>query len=621
MKKNRTIKFLLTVAAVAALCASNTLPTQAAEIRGTEENPDVLKRWHRISLTFDGPQTSETAEPNPYFNYRLDVTFTGPSGQDMTVPGFYAADGNAGRTGADRGNKWRVYFSPNEVGYWSWEVSCRSGKDVSIAKNPQAGEPWKPLDGSSGTFEVVGSDRTGRDFRSPDKGLILNRGHHYLTFASGKPFLKGGPGVPENMLGYYGFDNTRSNNKRGPLYENIPPEEIYLHRFAGHTQDWEPGDPDWDRNDGPEATRKNAGRNYIGMLNFLGRQHGVSSLYIMMMSVEDDGDDTYPTIAHADKEHYDVSKLDQWEIVFTHAERVGIFSHMLLCESSNDKYYNSEGKTLGRIRKLYFREMLARFGHHLAFQLDLGEENDFTNEQLQEQAAWLKMLDAYDHPVATHNRTKELIPRWTALVGDANFDMTAVQADFGNQEIYKFIKEWREKSAAAGNPLVISGDEIHGTMTDYDKGRMEKMWPWYISGGGGYEWYLKKPENHNYDQVIDDYRITKTMPKHIGIAVNELIKLPLIEMAPHNELLVDMPKGYCLAQPGVVYAIYDQRKGTSFQLDLSGIEDTFTVQWLNPREGGDWQTGSVKIIKGGGIVDLGQAPNTLDQDWCCIVSK
>ena len=621
MKKNRTIKFLLTVAAVAALCAGSTLPTQAAEIRGTEENPDVLKRWHRISLTFDGPQTSETAEPNPYFNYRLDVTFTGPSGQDMTVPGFYAADGNAGRTGADRGNKWRVYFSPNEVGYWSWEVSCRSGKDVSIAKNPQAGKPWKPLDGSSGTFEVVESDRTGRDFRSPDKGLILHRGHHYLTFASGKPFLKGGPGVPENMLGYYGFDNTRSNNKRGPLYENIPPEEIYLHRFAGHTQDWEPGDPDWDRNDGPEATRKNAGRNYIGMLNFLGRQHGVSSLYIMMMSVEDDGDDTYPTIAHADKEHYDVSKLDQWEIVFTHADRVGIFSHMLLCESSNDRYYSSEGKTLGRIRKLYFREMLARFGHHLAFQLDLGEENDFTNEQLQEQAAWLKMLDAYDHPVATHNRTKELIPRWTALVGDANFDMTAVQADFGNQEIYKFIKEWREKSAAAGNPLVISGDEIHGTMTDYDKGRVEKMWPWYISGGGGYEWYLKKPENHNYDQVIDDYRITKTMPKHIGIAVNELIKLPLLEMAPHNELLVDMPRGYCLAQPGVVYAIYDQRKGTSFQLDLSGIEDTFTVQWLNPREGGDWQTGSVKIVKGGGIVDLGQAPNTLDQDWCCIVSK
>lgn len=622
MKKNTSPKLLLTVAVAAILLAGSTSPSRAVEIRGTEGRPDVLMRWHRVSLTFNGPATCETADPNPCLYYRLDVTFHGPSGQDMTVPGFYATDGNAGRTGADSGNKWRVYFSPDEVGFWTWEVSFREGKDIAIAEDAEAlGKPWEPLDGQSGTLEVVESDKTGRDFRGPDKGLILNRGHHYLTFASGKPFLKGGPGVPENMLGYYGFDGTTSNNKRGPLYEDIPPEEIYLHRFAGHTGDWQSGDPDWDRNDGSTSTRKNAGRGYIGMLNFLGRQHGASSLYIMMMSVKDDGDDTYPTIAHADKEHYDISKLDQWEIVFTHSDAVGIFMHLLLCEASNDMYYNSEGKTLGRVRKLFFREMISRFGHHLAFQLDLGEENDFTNAQLQEQAAWLKMLDAYDHPISTHNRGKDLIPRWTALVGDPNFDMTAVQSGLGNQAIYKFIKEWREKSAATGVPLVISGDEIHGTMTDYDKGRVEKMWPWYLSGGGGYEWYLKKKENHNYDQIIDDYRITKTMPKHIGIAVNELVKLPLLEMAPHNKLLVNMPKAFCLAQPGVVYAVYDQRKGSGFQLNLKGAEGRFWVHWLNPREGGAWEKGSVKSVTAGGVVDLGHAPDTPDKDWCCIVSK
>ncbi|MHC4580709.1 MAG: DUF5060 domain-containing protein, partial [Planctomycetota bacterium] len=397
MKTNIAGKSLLTSASTVVLLISGITQSQAVEIHGAEDNPDVLMRWHRISLTFDGPATSETADPNPYFNYRLDVIFKGPSGQNMTVPGFFAADGNAGRTGADSGNKWRACFGPNEMGSWKWKVSFRQGKDVAISEDPKAGKSWKPLDGQSGTFKVVESNKIGRDFRSPDKGLILNRGHHYLTFASGKLFLKGGPGVPENMLGYYGFDNTTSNNKRGPFYQNIPPEELYLHRFAGHAQDWRPGDPDWDRNDGPKATRKNAGRNYIGMLNFLGRQHGVSSLYIMTMSVKDDGDDTYPTVAHEDKEHYDVSKLDQWEIVFTHSERVGIFMHLLLCEASNDMYYNSEGKTLGRVRKLFFREMVARFGHHLAFQFDLGEENDFRNEQLKEQAAWLKMLDAYDH--------------------------------------------------------------------------------------------------------------------------------------------------------------------------------------------------------------------------------
>ena len=251
-KRTNVASFII----VLVMLAVYSQPLWAAKITGE------LMQWHRATLTFDGPDARETAEPNPYFKYRLEVNFKGPSGQDMTVPGFYAADGDAGRTGADSGNKWRAHFSPNEVGVWRWKVSFRQGKDVAIAKDPQAGKAWKPLDGQTGMFRAIESDKTGRDFRSNDKGLINNRGHHYLTFANDMPFLKGGPGVPENMLGYFGFDNTTSNNKRGPLYDNIPAEERYLHRFAGHVQDWRPGDPDWDRNDGPKATRKNAGRNY-----------------------------------------------------------------------------------------------------------------------------------------------------------------------------------------------------------------------------------------------------------------------------------------------------------------------------------------------------------------------
>ena len=223
-------KLLLTVCT---LYLVNAIPLHAVEVRGPEEHPDVLMRWHRVSLTFDGPSTSECAEPNPYFQYRLDVTLRGPGGQVATVPGFFAADGKAGRTGADSGNKWRAYFCPDQVGTWTWKASMRQGKDVSIDTYQLAGEPWKPLDGQSGTFEVAESNKSRCDLRSPDKGRLRNRGHHYLTFASGQIFLKGGPGVPENMLGYYGFDNTRSHNKRGPLYEDIPPEEIYLLRSGG----------------------------------------------------------------------------------------------------------------------------------------------------------------------------------------------------------------------------------------------------------------------------------------------------------------------------------------------------------------------------------------------------
>ena len=75
------------------------------------------------------------------------------------------------------------------------------------------------------------------------------------------------------------------------------------------------------------------------------------------------------------------------------------------------------------------------------------------------------------------------------------------------------------------------------------------------------------------------------------------------------------------AQPGEVYAIYDQGKGKDFQLDLRQVQGRFKIEWLNPREGGAWQSGSVDEVEGGKITDLGQAPDTLDLDWCCMVRK
>ncbi|MCK4958896.1 MAG: hypothetical protein KAT00_05840, partial [Planctomycetes bacterium] len=41
------------------------LPVVGAQTNGE------LKKWHKVTLTFDGPKTSETAEPNPFLDYRL----------------------------------------------------------------------------------------------------------------------------------------------------------------------------------------------------------------------------------------------------------------------------------------------------------------------------------------------------------------------------------------------------------------------------------------------------------------------------------------------------------------------------------------------------------------------
>ncbi len=53
-----------------------------------------LKKWHTITITFTGPNTGEESEPNPFLDYRLNVTFTKGKKQ-YVVPGYYAADGDS----------------------------------------------------------------------------------------------------------------------------------------------------------------------------------------------------------------------------------------------------------------------------------------------------------------------------------------------------------------------------------------------------------------------------------------------------------------------------------------------------------------------------------------------
>lgn len=58
-----------------------------------------LKRWHNVTVTFDGSKVREKSNPNPFLSCRLNVAFT-QGGTRYVVPGYFAADGNAADTGA-----------------------------------------------------------------------------------------------------------------------------------------------------------------------------------------------------------------------------------------------------------------------------------------------------------------------------------------------------------------------------------------------------------------------------------------------------------------------------------------------------------------------------------------
>ncbi|MEM9888951.1 MAG: DUF5060 domain-containing protein, partial [Bacteroidota bacterium] len=120
-----------------------------------------LQQWHKITLTLDGPSLSEDTTDNPFLDYRLEATFQNGD-KSYTIPGYFAADGNAGESSATAGNKWRVHFNPDVVGTWNYSISFVKGKEIAI-NDAIEGEAL-PLNGTSGSFEVIASDKTGRDF-------------------------------------------------------------------------------------------------------------------------------------------------------------------------------------------------------------------------------------------------------------------------------------------------------------------------------------------------------------------------------------------------------------------------------------------------------------------------
>ncbi|MBA7605015.1 hypothetical protein ES703_12143 [subsurface metagenome] len=453
-----------------------------------------LKKWHKITLTFTGPDTSENAEPNPFRDYRLNVTFV-KGRKRYVVGGYYAADGNAAQTGAAAGNKWRVHFVPDEEGRWSYTVSFRSGPDITLSSDPAAGSATA-FDGARGRFRVGPSDKTGRDHRA--KGLLKYVGKRYLQFAeTGEYFLKGGADSPENFLAYADFDGTYDTGELKRQGEATGAE--FLHRYEPHVRDFKPGDPTW---------KNGKGKGIIGALNYLASK-GMNSVYFITYNIDGgDGKDVWPWTRPSEKFRFDCSKLDQWEIVFSHMDKLGLMLHIITQEQENDQ--GLDGGELGPQRKLYYRELIARFAHHLALVWNLGEENTNTNTQQKAFCRYIKDLDPYDHPVVVHTFPKKIAEVYEPLLGYEYLDGPSLQTNDTHAQTVK----WIDRSASAGRQWFVSMDEIGPAHTgvkpdkdDYrhDEVRHKHLWAHLMAGGAGVEWYFGYKFAHN-DLNCEDWR-------------------------------------------------------------------------------------------------------------------
>ncbi|MEO0623508.1 MAG: Ig-like domain-containing protein [Pseudomonadota bacterium] len=588
--------------------------------------------WHKITVDFISDQTFQE-EPSTFRDYRLDVTFTNrDTGETLVVPGFFAADGNAAETGATEGQVWRVNFNPPSEGDWEYSASFRTGTDIAASTDPNAGSNVGFGAQGTGSFEVTETTAT-EGFAA--KGMILqDEGTHYLQHqGDGDYFIRGGPGVPENFLATQAFDNTGDGR----------------HEFDAHSVHYG-GDGDfW----GDTAEQQQLSKNILGAVNYIADQ-GMNTIYMLTNTIGGDGQDVGPWVNdniydvsknknlnnvgngldEDDFSTYDISKLGQWEVLFDHMDDQGIYKNVLFQETENDQLLNNgtdvAGTTLDVERLVYMREMIARFGHNNGIQWNMGEENTNTDQELEDMAEFIEAIDPYGHLVVLHTYPNDINEVYDPLVGVEEFDGPSFQTGPGsirNQTI-----EFRDKSAAAGDPWVLAWDEHAGNNATIDAGSnnpdstnekalRDGMWGHLTANGTGVNWYLKGNSfgGHSFDQNMDDFTGFTSLWTWTAAAVEFWnTYVPFWEMETDDGATTN-GNDYAMVKDGeyyLVYAKYGQADDISLDLRGQGGE-TFDVFWFDPRNGGDLINGGQ--VSGGSVVDMGNPPSATGKDWVLFV--
>ena len=634
-------------------------------------------QWDTVTLDFTGDaafsETDGRGDPdaagggeNPFLDRALEVTFTHvDSGRQYTVPGFFDGDGQGGGAG----DVYRARFTPDAAGQWTYEGRFRSGRNVAIG-----GVPGSEVSGGSftdgrksGTLEVAPPPADAPGFHGKGRLMYDVDGdplaRHYLQFQNGERFLKSGADSPENLLGYRGFDNTQTTPSGK------------LHLYEPHAADFADDGPSWNTPDAdiPDAPGGNDGASILGAINYLSEHH-VNSVYFLPMNIGGDGKDTHPfanvnTNAQLggdpsnDNVHYDISKLAQWEQFFSHAQDKGVMLHVVLNEAEKKNKLELDDATLGPERKLFYREMIARFGHHNALQWNISEEynrdENLGEAKVKEFAQYISALDAYDHPLTVHNgnfggfagpsstgQRNEVEP----FLGDEDFDLTSYQ-NYNERKIGDEVEYFRARSRIKGRPIAVMVDEpesLDSLKSDgnYDRVRKEMIWDIYLSGGS-VEWFVRGRDQtledfREYEQVWDEtYIARRFMEENLPFWEMDSIMLTPNDTSTTDDdyvsadtLVRGADSGFggaeVLFKPGEVYAIYlpdgsnddnnDSGDGdTSPELNLTGHEGGFSLRWFNPRTG-EFE-GAEVALTGGGWVHLGATPDGAgsQSDWAALI--
>jgi len=139
------------------LISLNIYAIKVPEFQMLRQRPDTLGLYEKFEVSFNINNGNEYVNPFDPDEIDISADFTSPSGKKWKIPGFYYYS---------MGTLWKVRFSPNETGVWSYIIRVKDkGGVVSCS-------PMK--------FVVR---------RSPEKGpLVVAENNRYLKYSDGSDF-------------------------------------------------------------------------------------------------------------------------------------------------------------------------------------------------------------------------------------------------------------------------------------------------------------------------------------------------------------------------------------------------------------------------------------------------
>jgi hypothetical protein len=229
---------------------------------------------------------------------------------------------------------------------------------------------------------------------------------------------------------------------------------------------------------------------------------------------------------------------------------------------------------------------------------------------------------------------------YTPLLGSAS-KYTGASLQSGWTVVHADTRTWINNSVNAGKPWVVANDEqgsandgippdpgfpgYDGTGPSRQDLRHRVLWGHLMAGGAGVEAYFGYAHPHS-DLNLQDFRSRDgwwNFSRHAKTFFETHVPF---ELMTSNDPLVGNSTSagdgsYCLAQAGSTYACYFKAGTTAWNLDLTSVTGTYSVQWYDPRNGGALQNGTVTSVTGGGNRALGNPPNNTTLDWVALVKN